>query len=914
MSTRYLESLFNPASIAVIGASERADNLGGMVLRNLMAGGYPGQLLVVNQNDYDNVHGVPCVSKVAKMPFSPNLAIICTPPDTVAKTIRRLGEAGVRTAIVMTGGVSRTHSKTGQPLMYSVREAARETGIRVLGPNTIGLMVPARSLNATYAHMGAIPGRVAFVGQSGAIASSVIDWAFSRGVGFSYFLTLGDGMDIDHDDLIDYLAQDTQTRAILLHIENIPNVRRFMSAVRVASRTKPVIAVKSGRVPESEWFPHELPDGLTRSDPIYDAMLQRAGVLRVDGLGQMFDALETLTRMRPLRRETLAIMANGVGPGVLAVDRLADLGGELADLSKASVASLAELLPPYWTRKNPIDLNYDASPELYGRAIKILAKDPKVANVLVMYAPSLTEDSVRIAEAVVQASKGTRLNVFTCWLGQSTVMDAREAFYRAGLPSFFSPEKAVMAFMQHVRHQRVQRLLTETPESFTDHFADHTHTRHAVTRALRSGRHHLSNREARNLVRDYGISTIDTKYCDDMDEVLEVFAVERRPIDISIIHEQACHPFLELSPNQRRYKGTIQKLNSEAAIMDSCRYLMDEYQHHFPDSGFLGFAVQRSYQHVGGIEFSVGITRDSLFGPLVVCGAAGAQINVMTDRQIALPPLNMVLARELLRRTYMYKLLKEHSLKPEDDIRAVSETLVTLSQIVIDIPEIQGLEIAPLLFNEQGAVAVNIAISLVEKPGRPIIQPYPRELEEWIVLPQSGRRVIIRPVLAEDEPAHRAFHELQSPESIRYRFFQYRKHFSREDVAQMVQIDYDREMVFIANAPKENGEGEETLGTVRTWTDADNLQCEFAVMVHDRMKGEGLGVALMQKMIDYCRARGTMEMVGDVLPDNRPMLQLAEHLGFEIKFNTAEEVMDLRLVLNEPEKDWQRERLRKINH
>lgn len=914
MSTRYLESLFNPESIAVIGASERANNLGGMVLRNLLGGGYPGRLVVVNQTDYDNVHGVPCVKKVSKLDFSPDLAIICTPPDTVPKMIRKLGECGVRTAIVMTGGMSRTHSKTGQPLMYSVRDAARETGIRVLGPNTIGLMVPARHLNATYAHMGAIPGRVAFVGQSGTIASSVIDWAFARGVGFSYFLTLGDGMDIDHDDLIDYLAQDTQTRAILLHIENIPNPRRFMSAVRVASRTKPVIAVKSGRVPESEWFAHELPAGIKRSDPIYDAMLQRAGVLRVDGLGQMFDALETLTRMRPLRRESLAIMANGVGPGVLAVDRLADLGGELSELSPESIEALAELLPPYWTRKNPIDLNYDASPELYGKAIKILAKDPNVANVLVMYAPTLVEDSLQIADAVVQASKGTRLNIFTCWLGQSTVMDSREEFYRAGLPSFFNPEKAVMAFMQHVRHQRVQRLLTETPESFTDHFADRANTRKLVAMALKNGRKHLSNREARRVIGDYGINTIDTVYCDDVEEVLEVFAVERRPIDISVVHEQGCFPFLDLSPTQRRYKGTVKKLNSEQAIIDSSRFLMDEYKEHFPRSGFLGFAVQRSYQHVGGIEFSVGITRDELFGPLVVCGAAGAQINIMTDRQIALPPLNMVLARELLRRTYMYKLLKEHSLKPEEDIRAVSETLVTLSQIVVDIPEIRGLEISPLLFNEQGAVAVNIAIDLDDQPGKPIIQPYPKELEEWIVLPRSGRRVIIRAVLAEDEPAHRSFHEHQSPESIRYRFFQYRKHFSREDVAQMVQIDYDREMVFIANAPRLDGEGEETLGTVRTWTDADNLRCEFAVMVDDRMKGEGLGLALMQKMIDYCRARGTMEMIGNVLPDNRPMLKLAEHLGFETKYNPEEEVMDLRLVLNEPVKDWQKERLGKGGH
>ncbi|MDV2080037.1 bifunctional acetate--CoA ligase family protein/GNAT family N-acetyltransferase [Marinobacter xestospongiae] len=914
MGTRYLENLFNPSSIVVVGASERADSLGGMVLRNLMGGGYPGRLLVINQNDYDDVHGVPCVKKVSRMGFTPDLAIVCTPPDTVPKMIRRLGEEGVRTAIVMTGGMSRAHSKTGQPLMYSVRDAARDTGIRVLGPNTIGLMVPARSLNATYAHMGAIPGKVAFVGQSGTIASSVIDWAFARGVGFSYFLTLGDGMDIDHDDLIDYLAQDSKTRAILLHIENIPNARRFMSAVRVASRTKPVIAVKSGRVPESEWFPYDLPVGLTRTDPIFDAVLQRAGVLRVDGLGQMFDALETLTRMRPLRQESLAIMSNGVGPGVLAVDRLARSGGQLAKLSDRSIDELADLLPQYWTRRNPIDLNYDASPELYAKAVKILARDPEVANVLVMYSPSLTEDNLQIADAVVQAVKGTRLNVFTCWLGQSTVMDARDEFYRAGIPSFFSPEKAVKAFMQHVNHQRVQRLLSETPESFTDHFADHSHTRKLVLRTLRSKRRHLSNREAREVVRDYGINTIETYYCDDVEEVLEAFAVERRPVDVTLIHEVSCHPFMEQRTGRGRYKSTIQGLNSEGAILESCKILMEEYKRFYADSGFLGFAVQHSYQHVGGIEFSVGITRDANFGPLVVCGAAGAQINVMTDRQIALPPLNMVLARQLLQRTYMYKLLQEYSLRPEEDIRAVAETLVTLSQIVIDNPEIKGLEISPLLFNEKGTVAVDVAIDVSDTPGRPIIQPYPRELEEWIVLPKSGRRVIIRPVLAEDEPAHRAFHEIQSPESIRYRFFQFRKHFSREDVAQMVQIDYDREMVFIANAPKEDGEGEETLGTVRVWTDADNLRCEFAVMVHDKMKGEGLGVALMQKMIDYCRSRGTMEMVGNVLPDNRPMLALAEHLGFEVSYNREEEVMDLRLVLNEPEKDWQRERLSSDSH
>ncbi|MFE8072039.1 bifunctional acetate--CoA ligase family protein/GNAT family N-acetyltransferase [Marinobacteraceae bacterium S3BR75-40.1] len=908
MSTRYLEALFNPRSIVIVGASERPDNLGGMVLRNLMASDFPGELLVVNRHDYDNVHGIPCLRKVSRIRSRPDLAIICTPPETVPKIIRQLGEMGVKTAMVLTGGMSRSHSKTGRPLMYAVRDAARDTRIRVLGPNTIGLMVPKHGINATYAHMGVMPGKIGFVGQSGTIASAVIDWAFARGVGFSHFLTLGDGMDIDHDDLIDYLAQDHSTRAILLHMEHIPNPRRFISAVRSASKTKPVIAVKSGRVPESEWLPQPLPDGITKSDPIYDAVLRRAGVLRVNGLDEMFDALETLTRMRKVRREELAILANGVGPGVLAVDRLASLDGELAQLSQKTVDALVDLLPPYWSRKNPIDLSYDADAERYYQAIKLLAHDTHVSNVLVMYAPTLTEDSLQIADAVVRATKETRLNVFTCWLGQSTVLDAREEFYRAGIPTFFSPEKAIKALMHHVNHQRIQNLLRETPESFTEMRVDRSNARKIVTHALRARRNHLSNREARELVADYGIPVLATHYCDDEEEVVEAYREIREPINLTLIHEKSCHPFIEEKTGRGRYKATIQRLNDESAIRRSCELLIEEYRQHFPESGFMGFAVQRAHEHLGGIGFSLGITRDPLFGPLVVCGAGGASVNVMSDRRIALPPLNMVLARELLSRTYMYRLLREYSYRPEQDIRAVCETLVTLSQIIIDIPEIKGLEILPLLFNEKGAIAVDLAVDLAE-PARLIIQPYPRELEEWIVLPKSHRRVIIRPIRDEDEPAHIEFHEKQSPESIRYRFFQYRKHFSHEDVVQMVQIDYDREMVFIASAPKGIDQEEETLGSVRVWTDADNLQCEFAVMVRDDMRGENLGFTLMQKMIEYCRARGTVEMVGNVLPDNRPMLRLAEKLGFEVSYNAEEEVMDLRLPLNRPEDEWQRERL-----
>lgn len=909
MSTRHLDALFNPKSIVVLGASERSQSLGGIVLRNLLSSDYPGKLLVVNPKEYDNVHGIPCFKKVSKMPITPDLAIVCTPPESVPRTVKQLGHLGVKTAMILTGGLSRTHSKSGRPLMYSVRDAAKASGIRILGPNTIGIMAPKNKVNATYLHMGALPGKIAFIGQSGTIASAVIDWAFSRGVGFSHFLTLGDNMDIDPDDLIDYLAQDRNTKAILLHIEMIPNPSRFISAVRAASRGKLVIGIKSGRVPESQWEPVPLADGITDGDAVFDALFRRAGVLRVNGADEMFDALETLTRMKPVRKETLAIMSNGLGPNVLAVDRLASLGGELAELSEKTISAIAELMPPYWTRKNPIDLNYDATPETYAKVIEILSKDPGVSNVLVMYAPSLTEDSLQIADSVITKAKKTRLNVFTCWLGQSTILDAREAFFEAGIPTFFSPEKAIKAFMHLVNHQRSQRLLKETPSSYSDHTVDRSDARNIVTNALRNGRNHLSNKEARQLIADYGIPTVETWYCDDVEEVVETFKEKGGPINITLLHEKSSHPFLEEKTGRGRYKTTIRRLNEEDTIISSCEQLFQQYKEHFPNSGFLGFSVHRSHLHIGGLGFSLGITRDPMLGPLVVCGAAGASVNVMTDRHVALPPLNMVLAKDLLSQTYMYQLLKEYSYRPAQDIKAVSETLITLSQIVVDIPEIKGLEILPLLFNKDGVVAVDVAIDL-GLPAKLSIQPYPQELCEWITLPKSKRRVELRPVSGEDEPAHIEFHLKQSPESIRFRFFHYRKSFTHDELVQMVQIDYDREMVFVATAPKESGKGNETLGTVRVWTDADNLQCEFAVMVSDELKGERLGYTLMNKMIDYCKSKGTVEMIGSVLPDNKPMLGLATKLGFESKWDPEEEVMALRLPLNVPKDEWQREKLK----
>lgn len=916
MSTRHLEALFNPQSIAILGASERSHNLGGIVLRNLLASEYRGKLLVVNDKGYDDVHGIPCVRRIRFMPFVPDLAIICTPPEMIPSVIRDLGQHKVKTAMILTGGLSRTHSKSGRPLMYSVDEVARSVGVRLLGPETIGIMVPSKALNATYMHMGVIQGKIAFIGQSGTIASALIDWSLYRGVGFSHITTLGDGVDIGLDDLIDYLAQDRHTKAILLHIENVTEPRRFMSAVRAVARSKPVIVLKSGRYAESQWKPQALPAGLPSGDKIYDAVFRRAGALRVNGTDEMFDALETLSRMRPVRQHSLHIISNGFGPSVMAIDRLKFLNGELGELSEDTQRELSRFLPPYWSRRNPIDLDYSADPATYRKAIEILDKDPNVHNLLVMFSPTLTEDSLQIADAVIQAAKASRLNVLACWLGHSTVMDAREAFYQAGIPSYTSPEKAVKAFMHRVNHERSQRVLRETPESYKRLDDDYTAARKQVLEVYRSGRRYLTAPEANELMSAYQIPMLETHFAYGVEEVEALAESIEGKVDVRILHEAGCYPFAEDGVSLARYLGHVRGLEGGLAIREACLAMKAHVQRFFPGSAFMGYAVQPFRQARGGVAFSLGVARDPVFGPLIFCGASGSRLNMLADRQIALPPLNQVLARDLVCQSHMYQMLLEFSDQPDTDLARLCETLIIVSQIVSDIPEIKGIEIVPYYFGSHSAMALSARVDL-DEPARTTILPYPKELREWIMLPVSRRKVELRPVRAEDEPAHVAFHSKLSPESIRYRYFHYRKSFSHEELVQMLHLDYDREMAFVAvshemgqeeNSPADFAT-EEILGTVRVWTDPDNLQCEFAIIVSDQMKGERLGWVMMRKIIDYCTERGTVEMIGSVLPDNKPMLRLAEKLGFSKRYDPDEEVMALRLQLNEPD-DWQSEQLR----
>lgn len=911
MSTRHLEAFFQPKSITVVGASDKP-KLGGVVLRNLLECGYRGQLTVINSGGYDEVLGVPCHTEVGRLGHAPDLAILCTPPTTIPRLVRQLGRRGVPAALILMGGLAATPSRSGRPLTESVRAAARPFGMRLLGPNSLGILAPRQKLFASYAHMNVLPGEVAYVGESAVLGSALIDWACGRGIGFSHFLTLGDSVDVDMADVIDYLASDAATRAILLHIEHVHDARRFIAAVRAASRGKLVLAIKSGHAPASQRPVEIVAPGVPEGDAVYDAVLRRAGALRVYSTDELFDALETLTRMRPLRGERLAIVSNGFGPGAMATDALLARGGELAPLSDATRAALQDGLPPFSRAGNPLDLSVLATPAHYTRVLELLARDPGVDAALLVHAPSRLAEADSFARAAIEASASSRFNLLTSWMGQSSVGAARQTLDAAGIPTYETPDKAVQAFMHMVRHRRNQMHLRETPaavELAGDSRSEAA--RKAVRRALQSGRDSLLPAELRQLLSAYGIPVAPATDLRRASAVTGLVQKLGGPIALRIVHEAHCRPFV-YEPRQRsRWRGVRFDVASEDELQQALRQLQDWVAHQFPDSRVLGYTAQPMRRGRGSAQISVGFTRDAVFGPLLLFGAGGRSVTTLEDRRIGLPPLNLALARDLIRNSSIERLLQEGSPNPDQDLQALSTLLVALSQMLIEIPELQGLEINPLTLSRDGLLALDMTANLGDPHAQaPLaIAAYPQALCEWVVLPRSGRHVELRPIRGEDEPAHLAFHQRLSPRSIRFRYFYNRKSFSHAELAQMTQIDYDREMVFIASAVHPADGGQETLGEVRAWRDPDNIRAEFSVVVRDDLRGEGLGRTLLKKMIGYCRDQGTLEIVGSVLPDNEPMLKLARRLGFESRHNETGDVIELRAQLRRPRHEWQRQRL-----
>ncbi len=909
MSTKYLKRFFKPTSIAVFGASETENSMGGAVLQNLLEGGYKGDLMAVNSQGYDKVYGVPCSKTLAELPHMPDLAIICSPPETVPDIIRKLGANMVKAAMILTGGLSRMNAETTRTLHDEVRESARPYGIRILGPDCMGLLVPGHSMNASYSHVNIKKGKVAYIGQSGLLGTAMIDWANGQEIGFSHFLTLGDGVDVDLPSVLDYLSQDPYTQSILLQVDRVVgSARNFLSAVRAASRNKLVLVLKSDVIRDQQVESNTAP-GIDDEDQVYDAALRRAGAVRVDTSDELFNALETLSRMKPMRGERLAIVSNGMGPISLATDRLLKKGGELSELTEQTVEQLREFLPDHWDGNNPVELHADATPERFAEAVRVLSKDRNVDGVMVLHAPTRLAPGIETADEVVKVARKTPRNVLTCWMGRSTAIESRNHFNAAGIPTFITPEECVDAFMHMVDYHRNQEVMRQTPMPYTEQNGpNHIKARELVASARSEERDFLSHAEVSQLLDLYDTPVVNSHYAADINGVVEIAKNLGGSIAVKALHRDNVYPFCYDKKFNQRWKDVALDLYSISEVKHSVTKLAYRVSERFEEKETMGFCVQQMKRGLQSLQINVGITRDPTFGPMIVFGAGGYAVDVQADRQVMLPPLNTALARELVNRSRVSEVIRENSYQPEKDIEHLCEFLIRLSEMVVDLPNLKCLEINPLLLNKRGLLVVDAAVSLGEAE-EPAISPYPEHLSEEIKLKKSKRPAIIRAIRGEDEPNHLAFYNTLSPESIRMRYFYSRGVPTHQELATWTQIDYDREMAFIISASKQEGRGTETLGVVRAVTDADNIRSEFSIVIRDDLQGEGLGEMLMQKVIDYCRDRGTLQIIGSTLPTNKGMQGLAKKLGFKNSFNAEEEVVDMKMMLNDPSEDWQIYRL-----
>ncbi|MCY7317924.1 MAG: bifunctional acetate--CoA ligase family protein/GNAT family N-acetyltransferase [Ramlibacter sp.] len=891
MSVRNLESLFQPGSVAVIGASDRAGSIGAVVLANLKQGGFTGPVWAVNLR-HATIDGEAAWRDVASLPQAPHLAVICTPAATVPGLIAELGRKGTRAAIVLSAGL-KAPAAAGEPsLEQAMLDAARPHLLRILGPNCIGALVPGIGLNASFAPGMGLPGKIAFVTQSGALATAMLDWANGRGIGFSHFISLGDSADVDFGDVLDYLASDPGTRAILMYAESIRAGRKFMSAARGASRNKPVILVKAGRAPEGARAAASHTGALAGSDVVVDAAIRRAGMLRVDTLEALFDAAETLAHARPLLGQRLAILTNGGGAGVLASDALSLGGGRLASLSPPTLAALDACLPATWSHGNPVDIIGDAPVARYQDALKVLLAAAEVDAVLFIHAPTALVPAADIAGACLALIADTAKPVLACWLGDGAVAGARALYSAAGVPCYSTPERAAAAWLQLVDFQRNQRELQQLPLPRVDGVVPRRAQALALLeRAAANGREWLDASEAQDLLAAYGIPGLRTLRAADVEAAVTLAAGIGFPVVLKIVSQQVIH--------KSDVGGVALGLATSDAVRAAAIRMRQQVARLNPGATVLGFTVQPMVNRPHAHEMIAGLATDPVFGPVLLFGQGGTDVELSVRHAVALPPLGAGLARDLVARSGVAPLLAAHRGRPAIDDQALIDTLLKVSQLACDLAPLAELDINPLLVDAQGVLALDARVR-VHLPGsggeRPLaIRPYPAELEETVTI--GGKQLLLRPIRPEDSDLLKAFYADCTPADMRLRFFLSRREVPHSELARYSQIDYDREMTFIALTPPDQRGARSMVGEVRAVCDPDNLRAEFAILVASPWQGKGLGHLLMGSLVGYLRGRGTREVLGQCLVQNTAMQALARRAGFEVGSVPSGDTLSLRLSL-----------------
>jgi acetyltransferase len=887
MSTYRLNNLLSPRSVALVGGSPRQGSVGRAILGNIRKAQFKGEFGLVNSH-YAEIDGASSVNSLNKLPFVPELVVITAPATAVVGLIDEAGQRGAAGAVIVSAGLG--HGAGSQA--EAAERAAQKYGMRLIGPNCLGIMMPGVALNASFAAHMPRPGSLALISQSGAIVAGMVDWAAQRGVGFSGIVSIGDQLDVDIADLLDYFALDGKTRAILLYVEAIKDARKFMSAARATARIKPVVVVKSGRMAQGAKAAATHTGALAGSDAVYDAAFRRAGVLRVSDLRELFDCAETLGRVAAPSGKRLAILTNGGGIGVLAIDRLVELGGISAAIGAAACEKLDAVLPPTWSGSNPVDIVGDADGARYAAALEVLLADGGNDAVLVMNVQTAIAPADEIAATVTDAvSKyrrrrlGSAKPVFAVWVGaDQKIIDFMGG---AGIPNYPTEDDAVRGFIHLVQHREVVAALAQVPPAMPSEFTpDTAAARQIVAAVLAESRQWLDPVEIARLFEAYQIPMVPTFAAAD---------AEQAAAQASVLFAQGVTVALKIMSRDIVHKsdvgGVVLNLTSGDAVRAETTAILARAKALRPDARIAGVIVQAMVAQPKARELILGLADDPTFGTVVVFGHGGTAVEIINDKALALPPLDLQLARDLIERTRVARLLRAYRDVPAVKQDAVAMVLVKLAQMAADIPEIRELDINPLLADQAGVLAVDARVAVGHAarkfagsgPANFAVRPYPSQWQRHLQV-RDGWRVFVRPIRPEDEPL---IHELLrhvTNQDLRLRFFAPMKEFSHEFIARLTQLDYARAMAFVAFDEATN----ELVGVVRLHSDSIYESGEYAILLRSDFKGRGLGWTLMQLIIEYAKSEGLKQISGQVLQENTVMLKMCRELGFAVKSEASD--------------------------
>jgi acetyltransferase len=872
MGQSNLNRIFKPRHVAVVGASEKAGTIGNALMRNLVDGRFSGTVLPVNPN-YQTMHGQACFESVSVLETGVDLAVIATPIHSVADIVGECVEKKVGGAVIISAG-GKEVGEAGREIEEKIRHIANDGGLRIVGPNCMGIIRPGVNLNASFASEMPVAGNLAFVSQSGAICTAILDLALKERIGFSHFVSIGSMLDVDFGDMIDFLGNDSSAKSILLYIENLTNFRKFMSAARSVSRIKPIIVLKSGRSPAGARAAASHTGAMAGEDAVYDAAFKRAGIVRVDTIEELFDCAELMAKQPRPRGPRLAILTNGGGPGVMATDTLARHGQEPAPLDPETLQAFDAFLPDFWSRGNPIDILGDASAKRFGRALEICFNSKNLDGVLVILAPQALTDPLSVAETLAAAIQQRRFPVFACWMGGKRIATAVDVLNEAGIPTYDTPERAVRAFLYMVEYSRNIEMLLEVPPKIAGNLAfDQEKARKLFAGAPDQG--FVSESDSKEILTAYGLPVIRTQIATTEAQAVQIAREMGYPVVMKLHSPDITH--------KTDAGGVRLDLRGDADVGEAYRQIESSARQYKPDARVEGVTLQPYFSNPD-YEILLGAKRDPNFGPVMLFGMGGIYTEVLKDRSLGLPPMNRLLARRLMQETKAYSLMKGYRNRPAADIEHLEEMIIRLSQLLIDFPEIAELDMNPVLIKNGKPVAVDarILVSPLAVPSslHLVIGPYPAENESHMVS-VDGRRIFVRPVKPEDAPLFTAFFKTLSPTTIYYRFFGALKELNPEMLARFTQIDYDREIALVAI--DEESETDSMLGVARIIGDPDAKTGEFAVLVGDAWQGKGIGGNLLEKCLSIAEKQGFESVHGIVLHQNRNMLALGKKLGFEMK-------------------------------